>query len=154
MRHAVVVATLILVAGWPHLANTCSKICVTDLQGDIDNADWVLVGRVVKIAWDPEMALQSGVASVEPLTIYKGQPKPVYQVETGSSAACLFPMREGEEYLLFLHRGIASEAPLSVSGCSNGLAAESESRLQQLRPHARWSIAVRYGVPRVAPGPE
>ena len=128
-------ATMIVVAT---PVEPCSMVCsAKSVLDHAKAAESIVVGRVVRIELrrDAESAgaLGVGIASVKPTQVLKGKEGAVFRVETGPAESCGYPMRSGEEHLLFLRPSSSQVGSFAVATCSPSGLTSNQTVAQALK---------------------
>lgn len=131
---ALALATMI-VAATP--AQPCSMVCSAKAVLDhAKAAESIMVGRVVRIEQlrDVESgAALDGIASVKPTRVLKGKEGAMFRVEAGPAESCGYPMRSGEEHLLFLRPSSLRDGVFTVVTCSPSGLTSNQTVAQALK---------------------
>lgn len=116
MRALVVLSLLFVALGYAPRALACSCMKLTPSEG-FTSSTAVFTGEVTDIGKNESTRFGGREVTLRVKKLWKGDPKEIIEVHTaGSSAACGYPFKVGETYLVY---AVSDEAdPMRVSLCS------------------------------------
>lgn len=116
MRAVIVSSLLFAALGYAPRAYACSCMKLTPSEG-FTSSTTVFTGEVTDISKNESTQFGGRAVTLRVKRLWKGEPKKTIEVHTaGSSAACGYPFKMGETYLVY---AVSDEAdPMRVSLCS------------------------------------